>query len=122
MESKKLYGYFKRQIGKILQEKIWTESFLMPAQNNAIRTNYIEAKRNKTQKNSKCWLCSEREEMINNISKCSKQTHRKNKTRYDCVGKAIHWELRKKFKFYHTTRWHRVKPESVYENETREIL
>ena len=31
-----------------------TESLLIAAQNNAIRTNHIKARRDKTQQNSKC--------------------------------------------------------------------
>ena len=50
-----------------------TESLLIAAQNNAIRTNYIKAKINNMQQNSKCRLYSNKDEMINHmISKCSK--------------------------------------------------
>ena len=38
-----------------------TESFLIAAQNNAIRNNYIEAKIDKTKQNSKCRLCGEKD-------------------------------------------------------------
>ena len=34
----------------------------------------------------------------------------------------IHWELCKKLKFHHTTKWYMHKPESVLENETHKIL
>ena len=41
--------------------------------NNAIRTNHIKARIDKTQQNSKCRLCSDRDETINHIiSECSK--------------------------------------------------
>ena len=36
-----------------------TESLLISAQNNAIRTNHIKAKIDKTQQNSKCKLCGD---------------------------------------------------------------
>ena len=36
-----------------------TESLLIAAQNNAIRTNYIKARINKTQQNIKCRLCGD---------------------------------------------------------------
>ena len=46
------------------------KSLLIVAQNNALRTNYVQVKKDKTQKNSKCWLCNE---TINHIiSTCSK--------------------------------------------------
>ena len=38
------------------------------------------------------------------------------------AGKVIHWELCKKRKFYHTTKWFMCKPESVQKKETRKIF
>ena len=75
----------------------------MAAQNNAIRTNHIKAKIEKTQENSKCELYCNRGESINHIiSECSKLAQKEYKTRHDRVGKGIHLELYKKFKFDHT--------------------
>ena len=37
------------------------------------------------------------------ISECGKLAQ-EYKTRYDWVGKVIHWELCKKLKFYHITK------------------
>ena len=55
-----------------------TESLLIAAQNNAIRTNYVKAKIDKTQWNTKCRLCDDRDETITHIiSKCSKIAERK---------------------------------------------
>ena len=49
-----------------------TESFLIAAQNNAIRTNYIKEKTDNTQKNSKCKLYVDRYKRVNYIiSKCN---------------------------------------------------
>ena len=66
-EEKLIYGCFKQLTSNISHEKIWTwlrkgnikretESFLITAQNNAIRTNYIKARIDKTQQNSR-WGC-----------------------------------------------------------------
>ena len=43
------------------------------------------------------------------------------KTRHDWVGKVIHWDLCKKLKFDHTTKWYIHKPESVLENKLHKI-
>ena len=70
-EGKQLYGRFKRLINNILHQKTWTwlrkgnlkretESLLIAAQDNAIRTNHIKARIDKTQQNSKCRLCGDR--------------------------------------------------------------
>ena len=56
-----------------LAKKKKPESLLIAAQHNTIRTNQIKARIDKTQQNSKCRLCSGRDEKINHIiSECSK--------------------------------------------------
>ena len=94
-EEKQLYGRFKRLISNILHEKTWTwprkgnlkketEYLLIAAQNNAVRNNHIKARIEKTQQNSKCWLCGDRDETINHIiSECSKFAQKEYKTRQD---------------------------------------
>ena len=108
-EGKQLYGRFKRLINNISHDKTWTslkkgnfktetESLLIAAQNNAVRPNHIKARIDKTQQNSKCRLCGDRNETINHIiSECSKLVQKEYKTRYGWVGKVIHWKMRKKY-------------------------
>ena len=127
-EGKQLYGRFKRLINNISHDKTWTwlrkgnfkretESLLIAAQNNAVRTNHIKARIDKTQQNSKCRLCSDRDETINHIiSECSKLAQKESKTRHDWVGKVIHWEMCKKFKFDNTNKWYMHNPAPVLEN------
>ena len=82
-----------------------TESLLIAAQNNTIRTNYVEAKIDKMKQNSKCRLCRDRNEMISHIiSECSKLSQKEYKTRRDWVRKMTHWELCNKFKFDHMNK------------------
>ena len=53
-------------------------------QNNAIKINYIKAKIDYTQQNSKCGLCSDRYETINSIKReCSKLPLMEYKSRHD---------------------------------------
>ena len=60
------------------------EFLLIAAQNNAIRTNHIKARIDKTQQNSKCRLCGAREETINHIiSERGKLAQKEYKTRPD---------------------------------------
>ena len=115
-EEKQLYGRFKRLINNISYQKTWTwqrkgnlkretESLLIAAQDNAIRTNHIKVRIDKTQQNSKCRLCGDRDETINHIiTECSKLSQKEYKARHDWVGKVIHWEMCKKFKFDHTNK------------------
>ena len=59
-----------------------TESFLIPAQNNVTRTNYVRTRIHKTQQNSRCRLCGDRDETINHIIS-GKLARREYKTRHD---------------------------------------
>ena len=66
------------------------------------------------QQNSRCWLCGERDKMMNNIiSECSKLVQKEYKTRHDWMGKVTHWELYKKLKFDHTNKWYMHNLESI---------
>ena len=117
-----IFGYFKRQPSEIFHEKTWTwlrkgnfkgetESLLIEARNNAIRTNYVKAKIDKTQQYSKCRLCNDRDETIKYIiSEYSKLAQKEYKTWHDWVGKVIQWELCKNLKFDHSARWYMHKP------------
>ena len=101
-------------------EKRETESLLIAAQDSAIRTNHIKASIDKTQQNSKCRLCGDRDETIDHIIiECSKLAQREYKVRHDWVGKVIHWEMCKKFKFDHTNKWYNPAP--VLENDTYKL-
>ena len=132
--GKQLYGRFKRLINNISRDKTWTwlrkgnlkreiESLLIAAQNNAVRTNHIKARIDKTQQNGKCTLCSNRDETINHIiSECSKFSQKEYKTRHDWVSKVIHWEMCKQFKFDHTNKWYMHNPAPVLENNTHKLL
>ena len=83
---------------------------------NAIRTNHIKARIDKTQQNSKCRLCGDRDETINHIiSECSKLAQKEYKARHDWVGKVIHWEMCRKFQFDHTNKWYMHNPAPVLE-------
>ena len=78
---------------------------------------------NKTQQNSKCRLCGDRGETINHIiSECSKLAQKEYKARHDWVGKVIHWEMCKKFKFDLTKKWYMHNPAPVLENTTHKLL
>ena len=99
------------------------ESLLIVAQNNAIRTSQIKARIDETQQNSRCRLYGDRDETINYIlSKCGKLAQKEYKTRHDWVGKVIHWEQCKKFKFDSRNKWYMHNPASVLVNETHKLI
>ena len=110
-EEKQLYARFKQLTSMISHEKTWlrkgnlkgeTKSLQIAKQNNAIWTNHIKARRNRTKQNSRCRLYGERDKTINHIiSECSKLAQKEYKITHDWMGKVIPWELWKKLKFDH---------------------
>ena len=133
-ERKQLYARFKRLINNISHQKTWTwvrkgnlkrvtESLRIKAQDNAIRTNHIKARIDKTPQNCKDRLCGDRDETINHIiSECSKLPQKEYKARHDWVGKVIHWEICRKFQFDHTKKWYMHNPAPVLENDSHKLL
>ena len=100
-----------------------TESLPIAAQDNAIRTNHIKARIDKTQQNSKCRLCGDRDETINHIiSECSQLSQKEYKARHDWVGKVVHWEMCRKYQFDHTNKWYMHNPAPVLKKDSHKLL
>ena len=77
-------GYLKKE----------TEGFIMAAQDQAIRTNAIKARIDKTSSDSKCRFCKVKEETIDHlVSICSKIAQSDYKERHDKVASMLHWNL-----------------------------
>ena len=101
-KEKTLHGQFLRQTDDIAGEDRWlwlkqgnlkreTESLILAAQEQAIRTNVIKANIDNTQEQSKCRMCGEKDETVNHlISECSKMAQREYKRRHDWVGRRVH--------------------------------
>ena len=82
----------------------------------------IKAKIDKTQQNSKCRWCGDRDETINQMKcECSKLAQKEYTTRHDKVGNVFLWESCKKSNFNDTNKYMH-KPESVLENEADKVL
>ena len=65
-----------------------TESLIVAAQNQSIRTNLVKAKIDKSQGNSLCRVCRKVDESIDHIlSGCSKLAQREYNRRHDNLGK-----------------------------------
>ena len=95
----------------------------MAAQEQAIRTNIIKEKIDKTQEESKCRLCGLVDETVNHIiSECSKLAQKEYKRRHDWVGKRIHLEVCRKTGIEVKTKWYEHQPEVVQKNERCKIL
>ena len=134
-QSKPLHGQYLQDIkdktdnyitwswlknGEIKKE---TESFLIAAQDQALRTNAIKAKIDKVTEDSKCRLCKEKDETIDYlISSCSKIAKTDYKERHNKVASMLHWNLCKKYHLPVSKKWLEHNVEKVLQNEKVKIL
>ena len=99
-----------------------TESLIVAAQKQTIRTNLVKAKIDKSQENSLCRVCRKVDESIDHtVSGCSKLAH-EYKRRHDNLGKILHKKLARKRNFEAGDKWYEHEPKSVLENEDYKIL
>ena len=56
------------------------------------------------------------------IWECRKLVQKEYKTKYEWVGKMIHWKFCKRLKFDYASKWHMHKPKFDLENEIHKIL
>jgi hypothetical protein len=134
-QSKVLHGQYLKDIeGKVDTEKTWswlkngdmkkeTEGFLLAAQDQALRTNTIKAKIDKTTDDSKCRLCKEKEETVDHlVSACSKIAQTDYKERHNKVASMLHWNLCKKYNIPAADKWWEHKVEKVLQQDDVKIL
>ena len=133
-EEKILHDPYLKQAKKVRSDQCWawlqngdlkreTESLIVAAQNQSIRTNLVKAKIDKIQGDSLCRVCGKVDESIDHIvSGCSKLAQKEYKKRHDNLGKIIHWKLARKCTFEAGDKWYEHEPESVLENEDYKIF
>ena len=101
--------------------KSW-EKNCVPSNSRRKQHRNDKSYQSKTWQNSKYRLCGERDETINHIiSECSKLAPKEYETWYNWVGKAIHRELCKKFKYDLNSKWYMHHLESFLENEMHKL-
>ena len=67
-----------------------TETLILAAQEQAIRTNQIKASIDTTQEDSLCRMCKQADETINHLlSECSKMAQKEFKRCHNWVGKLV---------------------------------
>ena len=133
-EKKVLHGQYLRQTKEVRSDHFWawlqngdlkreTESLIVAAQNQSIRTNLVKAKIDKSQGNSLCSMCRKVDESIGHIvSGCSELAQKEYKRRHDNLEKIVHWKLARNCNFKAGDKLYEHKPESVLENEDYKIL
>ena len=122
VRCKKLHGQFLMEMDESASENSWswlrtgylkkeTEGLLVAAHIQALRTNAIKGKIDKSQEKSLRRLCHQKNETVNHI---------------DTVAKALHWDLSRQYEFNSGGKWFEHAPEnapdSVLENDKDKIL
>ncbi|XP_053149009.1 uncharacterized protein LOC128343627 isoform X2 [Hemicordylus capensis] len=133
--NKPLHGQYLHNIsGKSDITKTWqwlkngnlkkeTEGLILAAQEQALRTNAIRAKVEKSTTNSKCRLCKEANETVDHLISCCKKIAQTDyKQRHDKVAGMMHWNICKKYKLPVAKNWWDHQIEKVEENEDVKIL
>ena len=90
----------------------------MAAQDQAIRTNAIKARVDKTSSNSKFRLCKVKEETIDHLmSSCNKIVQTDYKERHDKVSSMLHWNLCRKYNLPTADKWWEHKVDKVLQKD-----
>ena len=117
-----LHGQYLWQTKEVRSYQFWawlqngdlkreTESPIVAAQNQSIRTNLVKANIDKSQGDSLCRMCRKVDESIDHIvSGCSKLAQKEYKRRHDNLGKIVHWKLAKKCNFQAGDKWYEHEP------------
>ena len=117
-EEKMLHGQFVRQTKEVGNQDRWqwlrngtlkrqTESLIFAAQEQAIRTNVIKGKIDKSQEQTKCRMCSRADETITHIvSECPKLAQREYKRMHDWVGRRIHLKICRANGIHVKSKWY----------------
>ena len=83
----------------------------------------VKARIDKTQENSVCHMCGQREETVMHIiCEYTKLAQKEYKRRHNWERRVIHWEFCKQLQFSHAGKWYEQKPESVLENHKSQLL
>ena len=121
-KEKVMHGQFLRQTEDVTNRDQWlwlqegslkreTETLIMAAQEQAVRTNLVKAKIDKTQEDSTCRMGGKADERINHLlSECSKMAQKEYKRRHDWIGRKIHWEVCRKYGLDTKDRWYEHEP------------
>jgi hypothetical protein len=100
-----------------------TESTIVAAQDQAIRTNYFKNKILKKEIESKCRLCKQHEETIDHLtSGCPILVKNEYLMRHDKVCTHLHYSISKALGIETTDKWYTHMPKPVYEERDVTVL
>ena len=133
-QSKPMHGQFLKQTKDLSSNDTWqwlqrgelkkeTEGMIMAAQDQALRTRYIQRAIDGTTISPKCRKCYQKDEITNHIaSECPALAQNQYKKRHDKGARAVHWNLCKKYQMPCSNKWYEHQPQRVTENENANLL
>ena len=96
---------------------------IMTAQDQVLRTRYIQRAIDGSNINFKCRKCNQKDKTINHItSECPTLAQSQYKKRHDTVAIAVHWNLCKKYQIPCNNKWYEHQPQPVTENKNAKLL
>ena len=99
-----------------------TESSIIAAQDQALRTTYRRARTEKSTNISMCRLYKEKEKTVSHIISACSKTAQSTKCDMTRVATAIHWAICRKYGLPHTEKWYDHQSKAVTENEHVKLL
>ena len=134
-EGKLLHGQFRKATQEVRSKRSWdwlkkvylkkeTESIIVAAQDQALRTRYFRNAVYRENVESICRVCGAADETVAHIvSECSKLAQKEYKqVRHDNIAKMLHWKLCEKWGFNKAEKWYIHKTEKLLESENCKIL
>ena len=96
---------------------------IMTAQDQALRTRYIQRAVGGTNISSRCRKYYQKDDTTNHIaSECPALAQNQYKMRHDTVARAVHWNLCKKYQLPCSNRWYEHQSQPVTENKNSKLL
>ena len=133
-QNKPMHGQFLRQTKDLSSNDTWqwlqrgelkkeTEGTILAAQDQALKTRYIQRAIDGTNISPKCRKCNQKDETINHIaSECPALAQNQYMKRHDTVARAVHWNLCKKYQMPCSNKWYEHQPQPVTENKNAKLL
>ena len=133
--GKRLYGQFVREMAESVDKdrtwewmrksnlKVETETLILAAQEQALRTNAVKCNIDRTKYSPLCRLCGELSESVTHlVCGCKVLAQKEYKRRHDNIARIVNWMLCRRYDLRRFDRWYEHYPDGTLENESVKIL
>ena len=129
LKAKKLHGKFFNEVKDVADGRSWqwlrggyldkkNEGYVCAAQENVLKTRYLEGTVMKGQGDKMCRKCGKYVETVGHlISACSVLAQTEYRRRHDRMGLRVYWELCGKYGVKRHERWYEETPDEIRRSE-----